>query len=439
MVDAISSGATNEILMVRPGVRPRLSRTIDGLGIAVAVSLPWSTSATGILIALWIVAYLPTLDLADLRRVVTTPAGALPVLLWILSVLGMLWADVSWGDRFAGVGSFHRLLLIPLLLAHYCRSENGWRVVTSYLVSCIVLIGLSLATTLWPGIWRPDNPGVPMHDQIAQSAEFVMCAFALSYLVFEAWHAQEPGRAAAILLLALAFLADVIFVATSRTELVVIAVLMVLATIRQWGFKGTVPGLAAFAALAMVAWSTSPYLRGRVEHGLWEVQQYRTNDRPTSIGARLEWWQRSIDLVNRAPLIGHGTGSIKSLFADDAQTPAAFRTANPHNQMIVIALQLGLLGTAALFAMWLSHLLLFRGAGLYAWIGLVVVVQNVVGSLFNSHLFDFVEGWTYVWGVGVIGGIVLRGRSAAVASSPLLTRSDPRPANLPPGQELSDR
>jgi hypothetical protein len=38
------------------------------------------------------------------------------------------------------------------------------------------------------------------------------------------------------------------------------------------------------------------------------------------------------------------------------------------------------------------------------------VVQNVVSSLFNSHLFDFQEGWIYVLGVGVAGGMAFRGR-----------------------------
>ena len=28
--------------------------------------------------------------------------------------------------------------------------------------------------------------------------------------------------------------------------------------------------------------------------------------------------------------------------------------------------------------------------------------------LFNSHLFDFLEGWIYVLGIGVLGGMVLR-------------------------------
>jgi O-antigen ligase len=51
---------------------------------------------------------------------------------------------------------------------------------------------------------------------------------------------------------------------------------------------------------------------------------------------------------------------------------------------------------------------LFRGATLVAWFGLAVVVQNVVGSFFNSYLFDFAQGWLYVLGVGIAGGMVLR-------------------------------
>ena len=68
--------------------------------------------------------------------------------------------------------------------------------------------------------------------------------------------------------------------------------------------------------------------------------------------------------------------------------------------------------------MWLLHLLLFRGEGLQAWIGLLVVVQNIFTSLFNSHIFDFTEGWMYVLGVGVAGGMVLKtsSRKAALAT-----------------------
>jgi len=47
-----------------------------------------------------------------------------------------------------------------------------------------------------------------------------------------------------------------------------------------------------------------------------------------------------------------------------------------------VAIQLGLVGAAVLWAMWIAHFLLFRGNGLAEWVGLVLVVQNIVGSLF---------------------------------------------------------
>jgi hypothetical protein len=42
----------------------------------------------------------------------------------------------------------------------------------------------------------------------------------------------------------------------------------------------------------------------------------------------------------------------------------------------------------------------------------MVVLQNILSSLFNSHLFDFHEGWMYVLGVGVAGGMAIRAKAA---------------------------
>lgn len=73
-----------------------------------------------------------------------------------------------------------------------------------------------------------------------------------------------------------------------------------------------------------------------------------------------------------------------------------------------------MIGIVVLYAIWILHLLLFRGDGFAEWIGLLVVVQNIFTSLFNSHLFDFHEGWMYVIGVGVgvAGGMVIRAQQA---------------------------
>jgi O-antigen ligase len=121
-------------------------------------------------------------------------------------------------------------------------------------------------------------------------------------------------------------------------------------------------------------------------------------------------------------VLGHGTGSIRGLFEEAATGPRVLVggqvVSNPHNQTLSVAIQWGAIGIAVLYAMWLAHLLLFRGEGLATWIGLMVVVQNIFTSLFNSHLFDFSEGWMYVLGVGIAGGMVLGGTSREVAIAP---------------------
>jgi hypothetical protein len=89
---------------------------------------------------------------------------------------------------------------------------------------------------------------------------------------------------------------------------------------------------------------------------------------------------------------------------------------------MAVAIQLGLVGAALLVAMWIAHFMLFRGGGLDSWVGMIIVVQNVVASLVNSHLFDFTQGWLYVFGVGVAGGMALRKRDGAPAVRPVTSR-----------------
>jgi hypothetical protein len=152
-------------------------------------------------------------------------------------------------------------------------------------------------------------------------------------------------------------------------------------------------------------------LRWNVAGLINEVQGFNREGAGTRAGERIEFWKRSVEFVAEAPLAGHGTGSIPQLFRKSAAGQsgmAGLASSNPHNQTLAVAIQLGLLGTAVLFAMWIAHLLLFRGDDFLAWAGLVIVAQNLIGSLFNSHLFDFTQGWGYVIGVGVAAGMVFQ-------------------------------
>jgi hypothetical protein len=390
--------------------RTRLAKIADGLAVAVAVSLPWSTSVTGILLVLLLLALIPTLDWADLRRELLTAAGGLPVLLVALGVLGMAWADVSLAERWGGVGSFFKLLVIPLLFVQFRRSERGLWVFAAYVVSCVVLLVISSF------IHDPAKvEAVFVKNSATQSGEFVTCIFGLLFVAVECVERRRWWWLAGLVTVMLCMLANIFYIATGRTALVIIPVLLVLFAARKLSGKGMAILFACVIAVGVAGWLSSPYLRDRTVE-LWTgYQKYEASDEVTSSGQRIAFYKNSLRFISEAPIFGHGTGTIGALFerAIIGKTGASGSfSKNPHNQTFAVAIQLGLVGAAVLWAMWIAHLLLFRGSGLVEWIGLVIVVQNIVGSLFNSHLFDFDQGWVYVLGVGVAGGMALKNRAA---------------------------
>jgi hypothetical protein len=163
-------------------------------------------------------------------------------------------------------------------------------------------------------------------------------------------------------------------------------------------------------------WLSSSYLRERLATSVQEWKDYRASDAANSTGLRAEYLRKSVSFIAAAPIIGHGTGSIAQQFRSAAAGEggaSASAAKNPHNQIFAVAIQLGVVGAVVLLVMWIAHFMLFTGGGLVAWVGLSVVAENFLSSLFNSHLFDTGQGWLYIFGVGVAGGTVLRARKFA--------------------------
>lgn len=397
--------------------RASLMPLADWLAVGVAMALPWSTSATGIFIALWLVIALTTIDSSVVKHVLLTAAGGLPVLLWCLGAVGMLWADVGWTARLGGLEGFNRLLLIPLLLAHFQRSGRSERVVCAFLISSTTLLLTSFVLVLTPGLtWRgPIIAGIPVHDEIFQSSNFLLCGFgALGYAVYEV---KRLGyRVASVLfVLGALFLANFAFVTISRVTVLVAPILAVLLGWRILRWKGVLGAVILTVAIASVALALSGSLHNRMNQSLEEFQKYRATNAGTSMGEHVAFLKESVTIVASAPLIGHGTGSIAEQFhrVTAGRTGVSGEaTVNPHNQTFAVAIQIGVIGAFLLWSMWIAHLALFHKVDATAWLGTVVVVENIVSSAFHSHLFDFNNGWLYVFGVGVLGGEVLRQRNS---------------------------
>jgi O-antigen ligase len=411
------SGAARSTLVERLSERARLAPIADGLAIAAGLTLPWSVTAASIAIALWLLAVLPTLDWATLRRSFTIPAGALPALLLLLAIAGVAWSEASPSDQFGSIKIFARLVIIGLLFVQFQRSERALWVVGGFLASCVTVLVASWLLWRFPALGPSGKPlGVPVKDYIVQSGEFLICAFAAGHLSLSAWRGGRRLPALALGLLTMLFLANIGYVASARSTLVAAVALFLLFAIQRFGWKQAIGALALAVIAAAVTWVSSSYLRTRVLGVVQEVQDYRTKSAGTSSGYRLEFLTRSLVIVSQAPLVGHGTGSQREQFRRSAtgqERLAGAVTDNPHNQTLFVAIQFGAFGTILLYAMWFAHILLFRGDGLVAWVGTALVVQNIVAGFFNTSLVEFTHGWMYIFGVGVLGGMMLRDRGPA--------------------------
>jgi hypothetical protein len=330
----------------------------------------------------------------------------------------MLWADVGWSERLQALTSYHRLLAIPALLVQFRRSEKGWWVLCGFLISATTLLFVSYFLSFMPGLaWRGKAPGVPVHDDIFQGSIFVICFFSTMGVAYDRFRSDQLARSVCWIALAALFLLNFTVSFSSRIALLVAPLLAFFFGWWTFRWKGMWVACLMVVCVSSTFWFLSPSLRERIETSISETIDYFATGKTSSTGLHSAFLRESLTIIASAPIFGHGTGSIPDEFRRLAtHETAAIATDNPHNQTFAVAIQIGLVGALVLWSMWIAHLQLFRGKNLLAWFGTVIVIENVISSLVHSHLFDFANGWLYVFGVGVVGGMMSRQDSGANCS-----------------------
>jgi O-antigen ligase len=386
----------------------------------IALLLPWTT--TGLIFALvpWLIAF-AFVDLREFPRSLLRPISLLPIALVVLAAVGTLWSDAPWPERIHAIGPAAKLLVLPLLIYQFERWPYGHWVFSAFLASCALLMLYSFTVAIDPnfslklylsrGPYKVES-GIAVRNYIDQSQEFALCALALVYPIVALFRRGRVRIAALLIVLAVGFLANMMFVVVSRTALVTLPVLVVVFALLHLRWRAAVIAAGAMGILAILLWNVSPHLRTTIAKFSGDYEASIAGNDVSGMGSRLEYWRKSAQFIADAPVLGHGTGSIRGLFASvagDAEVDPLRGeiVSNPHNQTLSVAVQWGVVGILVLYALWFAHLLMFRGEGLACWIGLLVVVQNMLSSQLNTHLFDFTSGWIYVLGVGVAGGMAL--------------------------------
>lgn len=407
--------------MTKADLPEKLAASRQIAAIATAFFLPFSTSGQAIAVSVFAVLALLTLDRDKFIATLRKPAAWLPVALFALLAVGTLWSLLPLGGAIKWLGPYAKLLLIPLVMATAISSRDALHIAYGFLAACVMVLALSWIAFLWPsGPWDWfKSPGVPFKDNAVQSGCFALCAFGLAIGAMHTW-ADDRRKAIAMIVLALFFFADIFLIYPSKTGVIAALALLGLFAIHAGGLRrALIVGAAAIAVMG-IAFVASPQAQKRLTEitnnittdGVSRMQ----NEEAFSTAARLDFWRKGVGFAKEAPLFGHGTGSIRPLYERleaSQPSPLGEPPADPHNQTLHIMLQVGLVGALMLWAMWFVHAKLFMGRDVACIFGQAMVLQNVIGGLFNSHISSVTQGMLYCLAVGLLASLVIQRRAPA--------------------------
>jgi len=237
---------------------------------------------------------------------------------------------------------------------------------------------------------------------------------ALTALLLALWATRMPDRRLRLVLAVLALVAlhNTLFIGIGRTGyLVVTALVLYFAATRLGGPRGLAVALLAASAAVGGAYVASDRFAQRVDRAATELRAWQPGTgTTTSIGQRLEFYRNTAAIVAAHPLIGVGTGGFAGAYARQVAGTDMQPTANPHSDYLLIAVQIGLAGLAALLALyaalWIEAGRLSEPLERHLLRGLVLTIA--LGGMFNSLLLDHTEGLLFAW----MAGLTLAARSA---------------------------
>lgn len=393
------------------GVSRGAEATARWAAVGLGFAIPVSAALDGVLAAVMLVAWLLAARYRErLAAVRAHPVALLATGLFALYLAGSAYSGGSSEDVLDALGKAARLLFIPLLITLLQDPAVRRRAWWGFMAAMLLTLGLSYL--LWlgllpgPGLIKGDaaNP-VIFKLHITQNLFMAFTAFACAV---QARHAPTPLRRGVWAALALLAAANVLFLVQGRTGHLVLLVLLVYLLAAWFRWRGLAIALAAMGVVAGAAYlapATALHQRAVLAYQQfsdWEPEAAASDE--SSIGLRLEFYHNTLQMVRRHPLLGAGTGGFEQAYAQQVRDSGRIATRNPHNEYLMVAVQLGLTGLALLLALFAvqwrlaARLPAVRERTLAR--GLVLAVM--AASAVSSTLMDHAEGWFYVWMSGLL-------------------------------------
>lgn len=424
-VGTVTEAVKEQSIRTDSGIFKEKANTVaKWCGTALGVSIPISTALDSILgisvVTLWVLG-------AGYRKkwelIRENPVAMVSLAMFGLLVLGGLYGDANWSEVFKVLGKYSDLLLVSLLIPLFQDVQvrrNGLSafflalvvvLLLSYLISFGVLPSSIYLGYVWVHFKGSEVNSVVFRSHITHNLLVAFSAFAFATL---ARIAKTPQRR--ILWGALAVVAafNVLFMVGGRTGYLVLGILTIYFFANWLRWKGIVIALVGGSLIVVSTLFLSNVFHARVTETAVDFQKWRSGEvsEKQPLGLRLGWYENTLAIIRDAPIFGVGTGGFAQAYAEKARNSPFPPTSNPHNEYLLIAVQIGLVGLSGLLYLFYTQWHLAADLpGLFERNlarGLVLTVMTA--CLINSSLLDHGEGIFYAWMSGLLfAGLNSRG------------------------------
>lgn len=355
---------------------------------AIYFSTSLAVIMSGVLGALWLLTgqfkHLPDI----LKR---CPVAAWALALFVCFIVGLSYGSATTGEAVSMVMKYRELFFIAVLFSFLTNERDvNWAWKAFVIASVITLLASYLMDI---DIISTNKQGDPSIKSRITHGIFI------AFFVFYCLHKVSDGGPYSrfYLIGVIMSLYNIFFIVEGRTGQLIALALILLFAIQRFGNKGRILTLFAVTAFLVLFLSFSDKAN-RINEGFANTQAFlqpKPEQTESSMGQRYTFWKYSLKLIAEKPLLGHGTGS----FAKEYQRIAMgeqFITVNPHNEFVMVGVQLGLLGVLVYLGFLASQFYYARKLPANdKWLAQGLLVLLAITSLFNTPFFDHAEGHWY--------------------------------------------
>lgn len=379
-------------------------RTARWAVVALGFSIPISVALDNLLAALLLLCWVAGGQYREkLAAVRDNPVALFACALFLLYAAGALYSEGSRADVLHALDKASIFLAIPLLISLVPEPQLRLRALRAFMAA--IFLTLALSFVIWLGL-MPENrfiKGAPLNPVVFKLhiTHSILMAFGAYLFALEARYAS--GSIRRLLLATVAVLAafNILFMTHGRTGQLVLTALLFYYLCRWVRWRGLVLATAASLVIGAVVYLTpSSSLHQGARTAAREISAWQPgHPAQTSIGLRLEFYRNSLDMVRDRPLLGAGTGGYAAAYARQVEGTGMAASRNPHNEYLMVAVQLGLLGLAAFlyfFRLQWRMAARLRG-GFEQAAARALVITFATASMVTSTLIDHAEGLFFAW------------------------------------------